>query len=428
MRVGSLFSGVGGFDLGFERAGFEIAWQAENDKHASAVLAKHWPDVWNYGDVKAVTHGVPTIDVLVGGFPCTDVSVAGRRAGLAGERSGLWFEFRRIIGELRPRFVVIENVPGLFSSNQGRDFGTILGGLVNLGYRVAWRVLDAQYAGLAQRRKRVFIVASLGDGRCAEVLFEREGVSGNPPARGETGEDIAGSLGGGSSSRGWPADTDRMTFTVSPTLQAGGNATGGHRPPGTTVDTVASLIVAPALSASMGHHGRSSPRGDGSDALVFEPRFARNGRGAPSDIAYPLTAEAGRTGKGDSAMCVYVPEIVPNAISAKWAKGAGGPAGDEIQNLVASSEWIPASVETLAGGAHPGGLNGQEAETQTLVQHGAVRRLTPGECERLQGFPDDWTAGQADSHRYRQLGNAVAIPVAEWIGRQLLRLIALEAT
>src|SRR3990167_5596480 len=123
MKFGSLFTGVGGFDLGFERAEMTCAWQAEKDKHCLQVLANHWPNIKRYEDVKDVGRNAEPIDLLCGGFPCQDLSVAGKRAGLAGERSGLWFEFARIIGELRPRWVVIENVPGLLSSNSGRDFG-----------------------------------------------------------------------------------------------------------------------------------------------------------------------------------------------------------------------------------------------------------------------------------------------------------------
>jgi DNA (cytosine-5)-methyltransferase 1 len=180
LNYASLFSGIGGFDIGFDRAGMRCIAQAEWDQHASEVLKHHWPNVTHLKDVRDVTRdSFRSIDVLCGGFPCQDVSVAGKRAGLDGERSGLWFEFYRIIKEHTPRWVVIENVPGLLTSNRGRDFAVIIDGLVKCGYGVCWRVLDAQYFGLAQRRKRVFIVASFGDGRCTEVLFEREGSTGD---------------------------------------------------------------------------------------------------------------------------------------------------------------------------------------------------------------------------------------------------------
>ena len=174
MNVLSLFSGIGGFDLGFERAGMTVVGVCEIDKHAQKILQRHFPAATLHTDVRKVSYERGTIDVVCGGFPCQDISVAGKRAGLAGERSGLWFEFARIIDEAQPAWVVIENVPGLFSSARGEDFAEIIQWLDERGYGVAWRVLDAQGFGLAQRRKRVFIVASFGSPRCAKVLFESE--------------------------------------------------------------------------------------------------------------------------------------------------------------------------------------------------------------------------------------------------------------
>ena len=178
MKFGSLFTGVGGFDLGLERAGMTCIWQCEIDKYCNQVLEEHWKGVRRYNDVREITkENAEVPDLIVGGFPCQDLSVAGKRAGLSGERSGLWFEFERIIGELRPKWVIIENVPGLLSSHKGADFAVILKALDDFGYGVAWRILDSQYFGVAQRRRRVFIVASLGNTSCAEVLFESESMS-----------------------------------------------------------------------------------------------------------------------------------------------------------------------------------------------------------------------------------------------------------
>lgn len=138
MRVGSLFSGIGGFDLGLERAGMTCSWQVEIDPFCQQVLAHHWPDTQRFEDVKEVgKHNLQPVELICGGFPCQDLSVAGNRAGLAGERSGLWFEFARIAGELRPNWIVVENVPGLFSSNKGQDFATVLKTIAELGYGVA---------------------------------------------------------------------------------------------------------------------------------------------------------------------------------------------------------------------------------------------------------------------------------------------------
>src|SRR3990167_7940242 len=187
MRYGSLFSGIGGFDLGFDRAGMKCAWQVEIDTKCQDVLGTHWPGIERYSDVRtAGRDNLEPVELICGGFPCQDLSVAGRRAGLGGERSGLWFEFARIVGELAPRWVVVENVPGLLSSAGGRDFAVILRGLVERGYGVAWRILDAQYFGLAQRRRRVFVVGHLGDGRASQVLFESDGGAWDTAPRRET--------------------------------------------------------------------------------------------------------------------------------------------------------------------------------------------------------------------------------------------------
>lgn len=194
MKALTLFSGIGGFDLALERADVDVVGVCEIDKNAQSVLRRHFPKAELFDDVKKVgvnTHAKGTIDIICGGFPCQDLSIAGKRKGLDGERSGLWYEFARIIDELEPQWVVIENVPGLLSSAKGSDFAIILQWLAERGYCVAWRVLDAQYFGVAQRRRRVFVVASFGNGRAAEILFEPESLSGNTPPSRETGQGIA---------------------------------------------------------------------------------------------------------------------------------------------------------------------------------------------------------------------------------------------
>jgi DNA (cytosine-5)-methyltransferase 1 len=249
LRYGSLFSGIGGFDIGLDRAGMECAWQVEIDDDARSVLVAKWPKATQHVDVREVgAHNLDSVDLICGGFPCQDLSVAGKRAGLDGERSGLWFHFRRVLAELKPSWCLIENVPGLLSgcgcelchittfrekrhermldigraraaiddprharrkpcecvacvagrrlrkAHSGRNAAIVLQGLVELGYRVAYRVLDSQYFGLAQRRERVFIVGHLGDGRAAEVLFEPESLRRNPAPSREAGARVAASL------------------------------------------------------------------------------------------------------------------------------------------------------------------------------------------------------------------------------------------
>jgi DNA (cytosine-5)-methyltransferase 1 len=372
MRFGSLFSGIGGFDLGFERAGMIPAWQCEIDAAARGVLTRQFPDVSIMEDVRNVrSDNCAAVDLVCGGFPCQDLSVAGKRAGLAGERSGLWFEFRRVLDVLRPQWVVIENVPGLLSSNAGRDFAVLLRGLVELRYGVAWRILDAQYFGVAQRRRRVFIVGSLGDGRAAQVLFESEGVSGHPPARRKAGQGIANTLRGGTaggSSYGKPSGTDRGTFVSAP------------------------------LAA---HHSR--------DDLDHGAYIAYGGNNTSGALKVATACNAhGGSGRMDFESETFVTYNVFGG-----NKRRDRPEGGFYVNETEQSKTLDGS-----------GLSAEMAQGGTIIaatQYG-IRRLTPTECERLQGFPDGWTAGQSDSARYRQLGNAVAVPCAKWIGNRIMEL------
>jgi DNA (cytosine-5)-methyltransferase 1 len=186
MRFVSLFAGVGGFDLGFERAGMTCVGQVEIDKHARKVLEKHWPNVPKHDDVITAKEWaneqglVGNVDVVCGGFPCQDLSVAGKRAGLAGERSGLFFDALSFATHVKAKTIILENVPGLLSSNNGRDFGTVLVELANAGYRnIEWRVLNSQFFGVPQRRRRVFIVASIGNGNFQPILTERKSGAGD---------------------------------------------------------------------------------------------------------------------------------------------------------------------------------------------------------------------------------------------------------
>jgi DNA (cytosine-5)-methyltransferase 1 len=238
--VGSLFSGIGGLDLGLARAGFRHAFFCEADPYRRRVLARHWPGVpifrtvrevgadWREWaglgggrDARAPGHGgqpIGDLDLLCGGFPCQDLSVAGQRAGLAGERSGLFFEFARVAAALLPAggWVLLENVPGLLSSHGGRDFALILATLADLGvHDLAWRVLDSRYFGVPQRRRRVYLLGRRARGRrAAEVLLEPESGGGDFAAGRAAGEDVAGSLGGGAGARGWADDLDRASFVA----------------------------------------------------------------------------------------------------------------------------------------------------------------------------------------------------------------------
>lgn len=176
MKVASFFSGIGGIDLGLENAGMNVAFQCEILDFGQNVLKRHWPNIPLKGDITKVNGtDIPDVDVFAGGFPCQDLSLAnqGKRKGLEGERSGLFYKFAELVEEKKPRWVFIENVPGLLNSAKGADFAAVLSTLDELGYGVAWRVLDAKFFGTPQRRRRTYIVASLGTLGAAEVLFER---------------------------------------------------------------------------------------------------------------------------------------------------------------------------------------------------------------------------------------------------------------
>ncbi|HEY3863366.1 MAG TPA: DNA (cytosine-5-)-methyltransferase [Verrucomicrobiae bacterium] len=183
LRAASLFSGIGGFDLGLERAGFEITFQCEINKFCRSILREHWPTIPHNENIKELhAANIPHSDVWAGGFPCQDVSLArmGQRAGLRGKRSGLFYDFARLVGEARPRVVLLENVAGLLSSHSGRDFATVIGTLANFGYSVGWRVLNSKNFGVPQSRQRIYIVGCHRDVHGpGKILFEAECREGN---------------------------------------------------------------------------------------------------------------------------------------------------------------------------------------------------------------------------------------------------------
>lgn len=273
LPVASLFAGIGGFDLAALRAGANILWSAEIDPDARAVLAARFPSVTHLGDVREITPATaPAPAVIVGGFPCQDVSVAGLRAGLAGNRSGLFWEIVRLLDDFRPRWVVLENVPGLLSSNGGRDMGAVVGALAQRGYGWAYRVLDARFFGVPQRRRRVFIVGCLGDAASSvRVLFESEGVRRDTAAGDSAGPDPATPSANGPGGPGgfeWHDGAGYAAETASPLM--------AERPR-------QSVVAVPA---------------------AFEPRYYTRPRtgGAPAD---DVSLRAGQ-GQGDSAPVVAV--------------------------------------------------------------------------------------------------------------------------
>jgi DNA (cytosine-5)-methyltransferase 1 len=199
----SLFAGIGGFDLAMQRQGVKVVASVEIDKKCQEVLAHRFPESKIFDDVTTVKGEdlinagfTPSTGIITGGFPCQDLSVAGKRAGLAGARSGLFWEIARIVDETQSEYFVIENVPGLLSSNNGADFGVVIGTMADIGYSLSWRVLDAQHFGVPQRRKRVFIVGRRGSDSTspAEVLFNNQGSRGSTSQKQQEREVATGSV------------------------------------------------------------------------------------------------------------------------------------------------------------------------------------------------------------------------------------------
>lgn len=363
MRYGTVCSGIEAPSVAVDHLGWEASFFSEIDKFPRRVLKHHFPDVPLHGDFTTIKESdYNAIDVLIGGTPCQSFSIAGLRGGLDDDRGNLALEYLRLADRLRPRWMVWENVPGVLSSNGGRDFGSIIGGMVELGYFPAYRILDAQHFGVPQRRRRVFVVGHRGDWRrSAAVLFEPHCLSGSSPPRKEA----------------------ESQSSVSPALRAQPNSS--HR-----ADSQAFLAVGVKTfdRQSSGEYGESP---------VASTMSARDFKGATDLVLEPGS---------------YSPESA-RTLTARYD---GSPCSDRGPDIIAN--------------------------------HGAVRRLTPVECERLQGFPDGWTDipirkfsrrivtntrpadrwrkidGEwwlcaPDGPRYKALGNSMAVPVMRWILERL---------
>ena len=371
----SLFAGVGGFDVAFQRAGVKVTAAVEIDKKCREVLALHFPETKLFDDVKEVTGEqlratgfIPERGIIAGGFPCQDLSIAGLRRGLDGARSGLFHEIIRLADELKPQFLILENVGGLLSSQRGKDMGIVITALVERGYGVCWRVLDSQNFGVPQRRRRIFIVASLGDHRRpAEILFERESgfwdIEAGRKKRKATSNSVEKSIGVNS-------------FQKSKRAQ--------------TVDDDESWVeseIVPTLN-------------------VFDSGDSRTTTVVTQE---PILFEGNRVGDP------RVHENVSPSVIARWGTG-GNNVPMTLAQRQSNSEYVFDEVAST--------ISQRDYKSPTdLIVEPIVRRLTPKECERLQGFPDDWTATQADSSRYKMMGNAVTVPVVEWIINRMVKLV-----
>ena len=528
MRYLSVCSGIEAASVAWHPLGWAPVAFSEVDAFPSAVLTHHYPSVPNWGDMTKFQEWPDAdVDVLVGGTPCQSFSVAGLRKGLDDPRGSLMLVYLAIARKYRPRWVVWENVPGVLSADEGRAFGSLLGGLGELGYGASYRVLDAQHFGVAQRRRRVFVVGCLGDWRrAAAVLFERESLSGHPAPRREAGQgatySTAPSLTGsgrGTARAGESRGQDCLIPQTVGALCDGAHMGGGST--GRTPTLGASLpCVANPLTARMGK-GINTTCDEGQTLIpgqiggVFDgPTHSLRaddasedgtGRGTPlvPTIAPCLTRNYGK--QPDSSDTNAGPMLIPvaHAFDARQsdviqygdkagpldtdgssigvmtlairgrAEGAqlevrddgtanavltpsGGRGGIGVGAVAFSAKDYGADAgeiaPTLRAGGHTGGhANG--GVMPAVAQHMAVRRLTPRECERLQGFPDDYTLipyGKpskrkldadflkyqlrgnpkhlkrddidriaADGPRYKALGNSMAVPVMAWIGKRI---------
>ena len=435
LTLGSLFDGMAGFPLAFARAGVVTRWLVELEEDCRRVSSKHFPEAQAFADVRDVgAHNLEPVDIITFGSPCQDLSVAGKREGLSGERSGLFFEATRIIRELNPAWAIWENVPGALSSAGGRDFGAALDELADAGaLDLCWRVLDAQWFGVAQRRRRVFVVVSFRDGAsAAEVLFEPSGGSGHPPSRRTTRQDVARSFAFGAH-----AGSDGEKSHV------------GHAKGGPTAFGLHEEIV-PTLRAGRTQSVAGTPLA-----------FGGNNTSGAIDVACGLNAKGG-SGRSDFETETFVAERLPELAHSLRAQ-AQLAHRDDVDTLVpdtiaftskdhgadATADLSPTLRAMMHDQSHSNG-GGQVAVAFTTrdvasaltsnyakqpdnsdtalgpnlaVQAMAVRRLTPMECLRLQGYPDDYLddLNLSDSAKYRMCGNSVAVPVVAWLAERLVQ-------
>ncbi|WP_087723348.1 DNA cytosine methyltransferase [Pandoraea sp. PE-S2T-3] len=440
LRYLSVCSGIEAATCAWHPLGWQPQAFSEIERFPAAVLAHHYPNVPNLGDMtKFKDWPDATIDLLVGGTPCQSFSVAGLRKGLADPRGNLMLTYLAIARRYAPRWLVWENVPGVLSSNKGRDFGTFLGGLAELGYGFAYRVLDAQYVrveshsrAVPQRRRRVFVVGYLGDWRRpAAVLFERESLLGHPAPRRETGERVAGTLtrsalngsgacgGDGRDGLMIPTiaralttsnqriDAETETLLVAHSLRAEGfdaseDGTGRGTP---LIPVVAGAICRDSFAGGAGGRPEGAVAGHFLPAIGFDCKTSGRNGFAIGDVAATQRsmghANSHTNGGGHQAVMVYTTKLH------NTKSNNAGKLFEERSPCLDANSPAPALL--------------------TATQ---VRRLTPRECERLQGFADDYTLlpgkKAPDGPRYKALGNSMAVNVMRWIGNRIQSVENLE--
>jgi DNA (cytosine-5)-methyltransferase 1 len=366
MNYLSVCSGIEAATVAWDGMGWNPLAFSEIEKFPSEVLKHHYPTVPNFGDMtkfKEWDFGTNRLDLLVGGTPCQSFSVAGLRKGLEDPRGNLALTYVAILNKFRPKWCIWENVPGVLSSGKGRDFGSFLGALAELGYGFSYRVLDAQHFGVAQRRRRVFVVGHFGDWRpTAKVLFESESLSGNIKKSRKSWEEVAGTITArfGNSRNNYEEIAPFYSSEKSATLTASG--AGFSRP------------------------GQTSTAHENYVAHAFKVRGGCEGGGK------------GYLGSDEKAFTISTTQDQQIAI------GSSDKAGTLRANP--GSGWRS---------------NGTPVEG-VAIQNMAVRRLTEIECERLQGFPDNYTNIKENcpsGPRYKALGNSMAVPVMRWIGNRI---------
>jgi DNA (cytosine-5)-methyltransferase 1 len=484
MKYLSLCSGIEAATVAWHPLGWEAVAYSEIERFPSEVLAHHYPQTPNLGDMTKFKEwtNVSNVDVLVGGTPCQSFSVAGLRKGLDDPRGNLMLTYLAIAAKYRPKWLVWENVPGVLSSNGGLDFASLLRGMGELGYGFAYRILDAQYFGVAQRRRRVFVVGYLGNWRpAAAVLFERHSLCGYPAPSREKREgfaastipSVAGSLdtecGGGKLTHQSVANGHLLQTTafyesslaqykqadVSGTAKASGGVAGGGSEtfiaqPVYEMHGQDSRVrelgdVCTTVSATYGTGGGNVPVTIQAIALAEntigrQPQNGGNGDGfTDGGPMYTLNA----TGVHGVAQPIAFKETA-DCLTAAYGTNWNGNAGADNGSLFVGQPCYPISTQNALGRVNgrddwPLGLgdDGDPAPTLTkshgqgVAQGMAVRRLTPVECERLQGFGDNYTDIKSknkptpDGPRYKALGNSMAVPVMAWIGQRIEQVEAI---
>ena len=413
MNYLSVCSGVEAATVAWHHMGWNPVGFSEIEKFPSQVLAHHYPSVTNFGDMTKYKEWNinDSVGLLVGGTPCQSFSVAGLRKGLEDPRGNLALTYVGILDKFRPKWFIWENVPGVLSSGGGRDFGSFLGAVAECGYGFAYRVLDAQHFGVAQRRRRVFVVGCLGDWEsAAKVLFESESLSRNTKPSRKAGKSVTGYV---ESSFG----QYREDVVAGTTKASGGVLSGGSE-----------TFIVGALDTECGGQKLSHQSiNSGHIFAVYENHPSDSRVREMGDVCQTVTSTWG-TGGGNIPFVQNIaygfePGIAkregnPNRFSEEISPTLRAEMGD---NQVATAfGWQNSASQSMSVDSITPTLD--KSKTPALFSNMAVRRLTPVECERLQGFPDNYTnikESCPDGPRYKAMGNSMAVPVMRWIGERI---------